>query len=125
MWVCLNDAFVSAVQDHDDPSRLVVRARRKEHLERLFPGRVIVMTPDRDYAARVFVSRDEFASVMADRIEKIDYDNFKSSVDDRQLRDLYKKFWGQHWSYQNEARETDRSRDSAWGDGDVEFDRGD
>lgn len=40
MWICLNDAFVSAVQDRNNPNRLCVRARKREHLERLFrtPG---------------------------------------------------------------------------------------
>src|ERR671921_69751 len=79
MWLCMNDSFVSAVQDHSDPTRLVVRARRKEHLNRLFPNHEVIVTPNRDYAARVFVSREEFARVVTERIGGIDYDNFKDS----------------------------------------------
>jgi hypothetical protein len=37
VWIAMTDSFVSAVQDRNDPSRLVVRARKAEHLERLFP----------------------------------------------------------------------------------------
>ena len=125
MWICMSDGFVSAVQDHDDPSRLAVRARKREHLERLFPGHEIVTTPDRDYAARVFVSREEFAKVVAERIANIGYDNFKDSVADRRLHDLYLDFWTLHWRYQNEAKAPGLARQPSWGSGDPELDRGD
>ena len=67
MWVCLRDAFVSAVQDKDNPDRLCVRARNRDHLERLFPAPEIIDTPDADYACRVFVTRSEFACLLTEK----------------------------------------------------------
>jgi len=35
-----------------------------------------------------------FGTFIAKRIEDIDYNNFKNSVDDRKLHDAYAKVWG-------------------------------
>lgn len=121
MWIAMNDAFVSAVEDRNDPTRLVVRARNPEHLRRLFPSHDVVTTPSADYIARVFVSRDEFARLVADRIGKISYDNFKMSVDDQNLHGLYERMWSLHRSYQQKLAAPDRSRHMAWGPNDVVF----
>lgn len=100
MWFCFNDGFISAVQHRDNPEKLVVRARRKEILENLFPGRRIVIGGSRDYNYRVFISKDEFGSIVTERIQNIDYANFKNSVEDDELHSLYEKFWGLHFRYQ-------------------------
>src|SRR4051794_38523185 len=97
MWVCFNDAFVSAVQDKNDPDRLCVRARNRSHLEGLFRNAEIVTTPNADYACRVFVSKSEFVEIVTQRIFGIDYTNFKDSVCDDRLHDLYAEFWQGHW----------------------------
>ena len=102
MWIFFNDGFVSAVQDRGDPGRLCVRARNPEHLRRLFPGVKVVVTPGADYACRVFVSRAEFARAVVERVEAIDYPNFKGSVADSGLHDLYLDIWQSGWSYQQE-----------------------
>ena len=36
MWLCFNDAFLSAVTDKNDPARLMVRGRRKKDLINVF-----------------------------------------------------------------------------------------
>jgi hypothetical protein len=100
MWVCFNNAFVSAVQDRHNPDRLCVRARKREHLERLFPNAEIITIPSRDYACRVFVTKPQFAELLARRVGEIDYPNFKNSVCEDGLHDLYADFWDLHWSYQ-------------------------
>lgn len=100
MWICLNDAFVSAVQDEARPGGLKVRARRREHLVRLFPGHKVHRSLGTDYEWRVFVSRDEFAALLAGRAAGINYDNFKDSVEDDDLHDLYARFWALHLDYQ-------------------------
>lgn len=102
MWVCFNDAFVSAVQDRNNPDRLCVRARKREHLERLFPKMDIIVVPNRDYACRVFVTMAQFADLMTRRVQDIGYPNFKDSVREDGLHDLYADFWELHWSYQEE-----------------------
>ena len=100
MWICFNDGFVSAVSAGGD--MLKVRARRKEHLISIFPNLKdeIVETKHTDYKYRVFIKRDEFADIVSDRIKKIYYDNFKSSVMDDELHDLYADFWSLHYQYQ-------------------------
>jgi hypothetical protein len=70
--------------------------------------------------ARVFVPRDEFMRVIAKWIEEISYGNFKDSVDDERLHDLYADFWNLHRRYQEENRRPDRSRHLAWDEGDLE-----
>lgn len=105
MWICFNNAFVSVVS-HPDPScsdQLMVRARRRNHLTRLFGKRARVYeSPERDYRFRTFVKRDEFARMVADKIEHIDYTNFKDSTMkvDPELEQLYLKFWLEHLNYQ-------------------------
>jgi hypothetical protein len=99
MWICFNNAFVSAVES-DMPTVLKVRARKREHLATLFPGKKIHTSKDTDYAYRVFVNRKAFAKLVAKRVMDIDYDNFKDSVEDDRLHDLYADFWQLHGKYQ-------------------------
>ena len=91
MWVCLREGFISVVQDRYQPDRLMVRARNEQHLRTLFPDHEIVLTPDADYAARVFIRRDDFIKIITQRINDIDYGNFKDSVRDRELHMLYQR----------------------------------
>ncbi|BCG98798.1 hypothetical protein MesoLj131b_07980 [Mesorhizobium sp. 131-2-5] len=58
------------------------------------------MSPEADYVCRVFVSKAEFADLLGRRIEAVDYPNFKASVVDRRLHDLYAEFWRLHLRYQ-------------------------
>lgn len=102
MWLCFNDAFVSVVQDKRDSSQFAVRARNKQHLINLFPKRSgnIIETDDSDYRYRLYLRRDQVALLVADRLGKIDYTNFKDSVKDDRLHNLYADFWTLHWKYQ-------------------------
>jgi hypothetical protein len=101
MWICFNNAFISAVESDDDPNVLKVRARKREHLETLFPGKKIYWSKETDYAYRVFVGRKAFTNMVSNRISEIDYSNFKDSVDDKELHDLYADFWTLHYRYQH------------------------
>jgi hypothetical protein len=100
MWVCFNDGFVSAVEHRQDPSMLMVRARREEILQSLFPGVEIVLGGSTDYQYRVVVTKEAFAAVLSDRVSEISYSNFKNSVEDEELHDLYRQFWELHFAYQ-------------------------
>lgn len=104
MWICFRDGFISAVQDRDSPEALVVRARNPRHLECLFPTLEIIMSPDADYACRVYVSKAEFGALLTRKSAAIDYPNFKSSVVDRRLHQLYAEFWRLHLRYQWTSR---------------------
>lgn len=101
MWFCFNDAFVSVVAHRKRPSILMVRARSYQHLRNLFGSDVkITVTPDNDYRFRVFTTREKWAVLVSQRIENIDYSNFKDSVKEKKLKSLYSEFWYLHMLYQ-------------------------
>lgn len=106
MWICLNDGFVSIVQVHDQPERLLVRARRREHLraflngapdhtKAFLKGAKIATTPGHDYRFRVVLPRGVVAELLAARVLAIDYGNFKDSVKEPKLHHLYSTWLGQ------------------------------
>lgn len=100
MWICFNNAFVSAIENINNPNMLVIRARHKDHLNNLFPDATVTVTPNRDYRYRIDVTKQEFADMVSKNIMNINYNNFKKSVNDNDLHDLYAKFWTLHYSYQ-------------------------
>lgn len=100
MWICMNDGFVSAVEDRYDNTKLWVRARNKDHLRTLFPNKTISTSNETDYRHRVQCTKDELADIISNRIKNIDYGNFKDSVKDKKLKTLFGRFWGLHWEYQ-------------------------
>jgi hypothetical protein len=100
MWFCFNDGFVSAVQDRNNVNRLVVRARRLQDIENIFPDKNIIVGGSTDYNYRVFVDKTEFAEMVMDRISNINYDNFKNSTHEPDLHNLYGNFWSLHYRYQ-------------------------
>lgn len=102
MWFCFNNAFVSAVEHRDNPNLLMVRARRSKDLENLFPGKEIIVGGSTDYNYRVIVSKDEFSKLVAERVNNINYDNFKNSVKDEDLKILYHSFWYLHYRMQDD-----------------------
>jgi len=105
MWLCFNDGFLSVVADKHDPSRLLVRARRRQDLLNAVGKETeIVETPDRDYRWRTFIGREDFTAIVGGRIDKIDYTNFKNSVKDHDLHDMYLDFWARHLRYQDQGR---------------------
>lgn len=110
MWICLNNAFLSVVQS-DDPEFLMVRARARNHLVAVF-GKCerIIETTHNDYRWRVIVPRHKFAALVADLVVQIDYGNFKSSVKNDKLHNLYLAFWRLHCAFQNGPRLFRRAR---------------
>ena len=99
MWICLNNSFLSAVSDRNDPEGLVVRARKRGHLVDAFKGHdinIIKSPVGSDYAYRIRIKRKALAAIMAEKITNIDYDNFKNSVKDVKLHDMYLKWWFDH-----------------------------
>jgi hypothetical protein len=105
MWICLSDGFVSIVQVHDDPDRLLVRARKREHLEAFDPefASKIEESPFRDYRFRIRVRRTVVADVLTRRVFGLQYSNFKDSVEDKDLKRMYTRWWGDHHTMQFNA----------------------
>lgn len=97
MWICLSDAFFSVVEPVDvGGDKLLVRARRKGDIERVFPGHEVKRTPGRDYLYRALITREAVALVVADQVRQICYDNFKNSVRDNKLHGAFGRFWHIH-----------------------------
>lgn len=99
MWVMMNDAFVSLVIDRRDPNFILARARRRGDLERVFHGvragfPRVEETPDADYRYRASIHRATVKVALARQVGLIDYDNFKNSVVDTRLHDVYSRCWG-------------------------------
>lgn len=103
MWIFLNDSFLSIVQPTREdlrsfnvrtPDALVVRARRREDIERVFPKAKIHKRAHRDYQWRAFVARDKVADIIREEVEGIGYDNFKGSVREKHRATVYSRVWG-------------------------------
>lgn len=101
MWIALTGGFFSVVEDQQDPERkrLIIRARHRGDIGRVFGkklkerGEKIYRSPNRDYAYRAFMSKEDFAHEIAQAILEISYGNFKATVKDSQLSELYNEIW--------------------------------
>ena len=100
MWICLNDSFLSIVSDKNSPDHLLVRARRKGDIERIFPNVEIKENIGTDYKYRSSIDRRSVSSAIADRVLNIDYDNFKNSVSDPDRHDAYLDVWTTMFRFQ-------------------------
>lgn len=96
MWMFTKYGFFSAVCARQgsgkhgqpvDPDRIMVRARRGEHLEALkerFPQQLsaceVMETTGTDYRYRLFVKKEAWVDVLSGLAAELDYDNFKSAV---------------------------------------------
>lgn len=100
MWICLNNAFLSIVEPGSlDRAQkgdvLMVRARRKGDIERVFgTSTVVEKRPERDYLFRAFIPRELVAIQVAAAVTSISYGNFKNSVKDDLLHKAYAAVWG-------------------------------
>lgn len=117
MWICLSEGFVSIVAHRDDPTCLLVRARKAGHLEALLGrGAEVVETRDADYRYRASCSRQQVAEAVARQVEGISYDNFKDSVQDDLLHRLYMRVWDTMLELQGRVGRYARPRISHPGD---------
>ena len=88
MWLYLTTGFYSVVNNVPcEEDELLVRARSKVDLDNLqeilktkyhFDGEVLD-TPKADYAYRMIVPRQTFASFISSAVNNLVYDNFKNS----------------------------------------------
>lgn len=94
MWIFTSDSFLSVV-DKGDPSgaTLLVRARRKGDIERVFPGAEVIEGAGTDYRYRARIDREAVAQAMAEAVRNVRYGNFKSTVKDRARHDAYMGVW--------------------------------
>lgn len=93
MWIFLSNSFLSIVKHRGKTGTLLVRARVKGDIEQVFPKAKVVKTPSADYLYRAEVSRAAVAKALAEQVERIEYDNFKSSVDDPDRHVVCHRIW--------------------------------
>lgn len=105
MWIMLNDAFFSLVNKDCKPTEVLVRARMKGDLEKVFNDSKLLETAGlkpvtvtrytkSDYLYRAVVDRKHMLAVMAAELERVVYSNFKASVRDSKLHNAYNRVWG-------------------------------
>ena len=97
MWICLNHGFISIVHDKHEPRNFLVRSRKRQVLETLFPNTTILTNAGTDYKYRVSVLKPIAMTAVVKEMQKIDYTNFKDSVVDKDLHDDYSEFWFTHF----------------------------
>lgn len=95
MWVFLTDAMFSIVENRNDPTELMVRARLPGDLERHFPEAEVLELEQADYRFRVFVPRQLVEEKILEQVKAIDYPDFKSQIapDDTVRRMAYQRVW--------------------------------
>ena len=93
MWLMLSDCFYSIVAKDCRPDELLVRARRAGDIEKVFPDAKVIRQTHSDYLYRAVLPRDVVKQALAAMIDKIDYPNFKDSVEDSSLHAAYAGVW--------------------------------
>lgn len=101
MWIFLAESFLSIVDPRGayaggtgpKGKQLLVRARIKGDIERVFPKAKVSETPDRDYRYRALVDRGEVAAAIHAQVMQLDCLNFKASVAEKWRHDAYLKVW--------------------------------
>jgi len=93
MWIMLSDCFLSFVNKDCGADELLVRARRAGDIEKCFPNAKVTRTTKSDYLYRAVIPRMEIALAIGQRIDDIDYPNFKDSVQDGSLHAAYVSVW--------------------------------
>lgn len=100
MWLFTKNSFVSVVQHRERPDDVLVRARVKKHLTRLFPEKAkeIFQDAKADYHWRLILSKQELAArISAYILQSLDYDNFKAAqeADDPAWMRFLHAVWGE------------------------------
>lgn len=94
MWICLNDAFFSIVYKDCLLTERLVRARRRDDIERYWPDAAVTeLNGESDYQFRAVIPLTDVQRIMFFAIEAVDYPNFKNSVGDHKLHAAYNRVW--------------------------------
>lgn len=110
MWIMTNTGWMSIVKHRTKKDVLILRARNVDPLLKYFPPREIIYNLHADYAWRVETTLDYCLKIVATEIYKIDYGNFKESVEDGSLCRAYHQVWSIGLSYQLDEEETGLSK---------------
>ena len=87
MWIALNNSFLSIVENRNNVSELLVRARVKGDIERVSDAETYEDL-NADYRYRALIKRDLVAKALAFQVSEINYDNFKNSISKDNTKDI-------------------------------------
>ena len=95
MWIVLNKSFLSIVKNRNNENELLVRARVKGDIEKVFENADVFEDENADYKYRAYIDRKNVADKISDELLKINYDNFKNSVskDEYNRKNAYMNVW--------------------------------
>ena len=95
MWIVLNNSFLSIVKNRNNDDELLVRARVKGDIEKIFSNADVFTDDNADYKYRSYINRKIVASSISENLLNIDYDNFKNSVskDESDRAQAYMNVW--------------------------------
>jgi len=98
MWVFTQYGFISIVVDKKNDNNVLIRARNKTTLPRLFAKNgcklsVQEHTPNSDYQYRVSVPRTALGILLYREVSKLDYTNFKEHIQNRDYKRLLMEIW--------------------------------
>lgn len=93
MWIMLSDCFFSIVRKDCARDELLVRARRRGDIEKLWPGAEVTKYDRSDYLFRAKIKIPYVIAALNGEVHRINYDNFKDSVKDDDLHDAYMRVW--------------------------------
>jgi len=85
MWIVLNKSFLSIVKNRNNENQLLVRARVKGDIEKVFEDADVFEDEKADYKYRSYIDREIVSNVISNELLNIDYDNFKNSVSKDEL----------------------------------------
>lgn len=86
MWIMMKRGFVSVVQDSTRKGVVVVRSRRRTHLEAFLeplgvdPAQTVRETSGTDYRFRAYIDQSVAADLVRTHVQDIDYPNFKDAA---------------------------------------------
>ena len=72
---------------------LLVRARRKGDIEKVFPKAKVKRNPKADYLYRARVKKAAVTEALKGEVDRITYSNLKSSVKENKLHMAYMRVW--------------------------------
>ena len=107
MWIMTPTSFVSIVAHRSKPDVLLVRARLKGDLRRMFPGCKVATTPSADYQYRAEISRERVAEVVADALLELDYANVKGAIPKGKAHARRDRAMHATWSVWNDAQKAE------------------
>lgn len=93
MWLMFSDCFFSIVKKGCNDDEVLVRARRRGDIHKVWPLVKVCADKGSDYAYRAIIRTSDVADALAQEVHRVTYTNFKDSVTDDSLHDAYFECW--------------------------------